>query len=129
MIPGFRQQIQISRRLLLRSNQRRPPLIADRRNIQEVLASQKKMLARRNEPDETPAERMTELFQDDLWRATYLLKRKPQFEVLELDYTAMVAQPLGEVRRINEFLGGRLNVEAMAAVADPQLYRNRAPNA
>jgi hypothetical protein len=100
-----------------------------RRNIQEVLASQKKMLARRGEPDETPAERMTELFQDDLWRATYLLKRKPHFEVLELDYTAMVARPLEEVRRINEFLGGRLNVEAMAGVADPQLYRNRAPKA
>jgi hypothetical protein len=72
---------------------------------------------------------MTELFQDDVWRATYLLKRKPQFEVLELDYTAMVARPLEEVRRINEFLGGRLNVEAMAGVADPQLYRNRAPKA
>jgi hypothetical protein len=98
-----------------------------RRNIQEVLASQKKMLARRNEPDETPADRMQSLFEDDLWRATYILKRKPQFEVLELDYTAMVARPLEEVRRINEFLGGRLNVEAMAAVADPQLYRNRAP--
>ena len=97
-----------------------------RRNIQEVLASQKKMLARRNEPDETPAERMTELFQDDVWRATYLLKRKPQFEVLELEYSSILARPLEEVRRVNQFLGGRLDVDAMAAVVDPQLYRNRA---
>ena len=97
-----------------------------RRNIQEVLASQKKMLARRDEPDETPAERMRELFQDDLWRATYLLKSKPQFEVLELEYSSILARPMEEVRRVNHFLGGRLDVEAMAAVVDPQLYRNRA---
>ena len=55
-----------------------------RRDLAEVLASQKKMLARRGEAeDDIAAERMRELFEDDLWRASYLLKHRPQFETLE----------------------------------------------
>ncbi len=45
-----------------------------RREIEEVLASQRKMLARRGETEETPPERMRALFEDDLWRASYQLK-------------------------------------------------------
>jgi hypothetical protein len=97
-----------------------------RREMEEVLASQRKMLARRGETEETPPERMRPLFEDDLWRAGYQLKRRPEFETIELHYSAVLARPLEEARRLAAFLGGGLDAEAMAAAVDPQLYRNRA---
>ena len=100
-----------------------------RRDIEEVLASQRKMLARRGETEETPPERMRALFDDDLWRAGYQLKRRPEFETIELQYSAVLARPLDEARRLAAFLGGGLDAEAMAAAVDPQLYRNRAGGA
>ena len=69
---------------------------------------------------------MRALFEDDLWRASYQLKRRPEFETIELQYSAVLAHPLEEARRLAAFLGGGLDAEAMAAAVDPQLYRNRA---
>ena len=97
------------------------------REIEEVLASQRKMLARRGETDDTPPERMREHFADDLWRARYQLTHQPWFEMLEIHYTAILARPLEGAQQIDGFLGGDLDTEAMAAAVDPQLYRNRAP--
>ena len=96
-----------------------------RRDIEEVLASQKKMLARRGETDDTPPERMRAHFEDDLWRAMYQLKHRPCFEILEVHYSDILARPLEGAERVNTFLGGALDAEAMAAVVDPELYRNR----
>jgi hypothetical protein len=96
-----------------------------RREIEEILASQKKMLARRGETDDTPPERMREIFQDDLWRAKYLLTHAPQFEHVEVHYSDVLAKPREAAERVAAFLGGGLDVEAMAAAVDPSLYRNR----
>jgi hypothetical protein len=97
-----------------------------RRDMEEILASQKKMLARRGETDDTPPERMREHFQDDLWRARYQLTHRPWFEMLEVHYGEILARPLEGARQIADFLGGHLDVEVMAGVVDPELYRNRA---
>src|SRR5512139_2427522 len=97
-----------------------------RREMEEVLASQRKMLARRGEAEETAPERMRALYEDDLWRASYQLKRRPEFEAIELHYSAVLTRPLEEARRLAAFLGAGLDAEAMAAAVDPQLYRNRA---
>src|SRR5512140_1358443 len=72
-----------------------------RREIEEVLASQRKMLARRGETEETGPERMRALFEDDLWRANYQLKHRPEFETLEVHYSAVLAQPLEAARRLD----------------------------
>ena len=97
-----------------------------RRDLREILASQAKMLERREEVPEIADERMMEVFENDLWRAGYLLKNGPQFCVLPVHYTEVLAQPLEQARRLAGFLDGDLDVEKMAAVADPELYRNRA---
>ncbi len=97
-----------------------------RRDLSEILASQAKMLERRRETSDVADERMTEIFESDLWRAGYLLRNGPQFRVLPLHYTEVLAEPLAQARRLAEFVGGGLDVEKMAAVADPDLYRNRA---
>ncbi|HTF33973.1 MAG TPA: sulfotransferase [Myxococcota bacterium] len=96
-----------------------------RRNPQEILKSQAKMLARRGEVSETSNERMLELMKKDLDDARFFLRR-PHFEVLELNYKETLEHPREHAKRIAEFLAEPLDVEKMASVVDVQLYRNRA---
>ncbi len=97
-----------------------------RRDIQEILASQAKMLERRGEDSATDDQHMAELFAADVWRAQYLLERQPQFEWIEVNYREVLADPGRHARRIQTFLGLDLAVDKMAEVVDPSLYRNRA---
>jgi hypothetical protein len=85
------------------------------------------MLTHRGEDSGAEDERMLELFKDHLWKVRYLVKHQPQFEVLELQYRDVVEAPSEQAALINRFLGGRLDVEAMARAVDRGLYRNRAP--
>ena len=98
-----------------------------RRHLDEVLASQQKMLTHRSEDSGAVDEKMREFFETDLWRAKYLIRRSPHLDALEVHYSEALADPQSQARRIAEFLGGALDVRKMAAVVDPDLYRNRAP--
>jgi len=42
-----------------------------------------------------------------------------------VDYNELLAQPRTGLTRINEFLGGGLDLPAMEQVVDHSLYRNR----
>jgi hypothetical protein len=97
-----------------------------KRALPEVLASQKKMLERRNEADESGDERMLELWENHLWRVKYLLKHADRFETLEVAYSDVIGEPLREARRIRDFLELNADPETMAAAVDEKLYRNRA---
>jgi hypothetical protein len=97
-----------------------------KRALPEVLASQKKMLERRNEADESGDERMLELWENHLWRVNYLLKHADRFETLEVAYADVIGDPLREARRIRDFLELKADPETMAATVDEKLYRNRA---
>jgi hypothetical protein len=97
-----------------------------KRALPEVLASQKKMLERRDEVDDTSDDRMLEIWENHLWRVNYLLKHADPFEFLEVSYTNVIENPLGQARRIRDFLGLRAEPEKMAAAVDESLYRNRA---
>ena len=97
-----------------------------RRDLREVLASQAKMLDRRGERNETPDDKMIELYESHLWRVDYLFRHAPHLERLEVAYAQVVADPQRAAERINGFLGGRLDVERMTGAVDPVLYRNRA---
>jgi len=97
-----------------------------RRNIEEVLRSQNKMLERNGTRGvAVPDEKMRQNYEFHLKKVYYRLDRTPNFQVLYLDYPAIVEDPLREARRINAFLGGRLDVEAMASAVKSGLYRNR----
>jgi hypothetical protein len=41
------------------------------------------------------------------------------------EYAEVLRDPRRQSARIGEFLGGGLDVDRMAAVAEPSLYRNR----
>lgn len=95
------------------------------REIEEVLASQAKMLERRGEANPVPDDKMAENYESLVWRVNYLLKRAPHFEALRVRYTEVIAEPHAQATRISSFLGGGLDIETMATVVDPDLYRNR----
>jgi len=96
------------------------------RNIQEVLASQKKMLQRRGQKGAAVDDsKMTELFRAQLARFKHWIRNQKCFRILPVQYAAMIAEPLKTAEGINQFLGGGLDVQAMAAAVDPALYRNR----
>lgn len=101
-------------------------IIFMRRHLDEVLASQNKMLEHREESNETPDDKMKEIYQDHLKQVLSLMERRPNMDVLFVDYRNVLEDPEGNARKIHDFLGMNLDVEKMAAVADPNLYRNRA---
>ncbi len=97
-----------------------------RRQIREVLASQRKMLARRGEAtDAISDERMAELFRKHVAQIETWLEAQPNIQVLYVDYGQILEKPLDHTRSVNQFLGDHLEADKMAAVVDPSLYRQR----
>jgi hypothetical protein len=97
-----------------------------RRKLDEVLASQRTMLERKGESnDGVNEETIAKLFRSELAAFEDWLKNQPHIECIDVDYNRIQREPEVELERINKFLGGELNVLAMAAVVDSSLYRNR----
>ena len=97
-----------------------------RRKIEEVLASQREMLVRRGEPtDAVPDERMAELFAKHVAQVEAWLAEQPNFKILYVDYGEVLAEPLAQAERVSQFLDCALDIEKMAGVVDPALYRQR----
>ena len=99
-----------------------------RRPVEEVVASQRAMLARQGKPAAAvPDAQLGKLFLDQLERAERLLTGRPEFRVCTVSYPALVADPSVEAARVNAFLGGGLDEAAMARAVDPSLYREKSP--
>jgi hypothetical protein len=97
-----------------------------RRNIDEVLASQKIMLQRSGKQGAAISdERLKELFVGELEKFEHWIATRKNFSILSVDYSDMVTSPATQCKRINEFLGGILDCDRAAAAVDPALYRNR----
>ena len=96
------------------------------RQIPEILASQRKMLARRNETSNVPDAEMEAQFREHLKAIKYWLARQPNMEVMYVDYNRMMADPDSYCRKIADFVGLPLDVAKMRSVPNERLYRNRA---
>ena len=102
-------------------------IIFMQRNMEEVLASQRRMLVRRGEPtDRISDERMAALFEKHVAQLMSWIAERPEMEVLDVNYSDVLEQPAKQAERVNRFLGNALEVEKMASVVDPSLYRQRA---
>jgi hypothetical protein len=98
------------------------------RRIEEILASQKKMLVRRGEdPDKTSDAKMRELYGKHMSQVSAWLDDQRNIRVLDMDYNALLAEPLPQASRVAGFLNIAPAAESMASVVDPNLYRNRVP--
>ena len=101
-------------------------IIFMRRDMDEVLTSQRKMLHASGAPAEAAAdERIAVGYRTHLIAVNDLLSSRPCFDVLDLSYEDVVRGPSEQAERINQFLGGGLDASRMAAAVDPALYRNR----
>jgi hypothetical protein len=98
------------------------------RDLDEVLASQEKMLVRLGRPT-APRDQIGRAFTLHLTKLGNWLKEQTHLDVLRVAYADIVAHPEREAARVNEFLGGRLNLDAAIRAIDPSLYRNRKASA
>jgi hypothetical protein len=98
------------------------------RNLAEVLASQSAMLRRRGEPEvAADGPRLERAFGRQLREVRAQLEARPRTRLLLLEHARVIAEPAAAARELAAFLGGGLDLAAMAAVVDVTLYRQRAP--
>jgi len=101
-------------------------LIFMRRDLQEVLASQRQMLERGGREGSTlTADRLAEVFAGQLQKIDRWLCGQRQIDTLHVDYADAVGKAHTVAGRVNVFMGGRLKESAMAAAVDQGLYRQR----
>ena len=97
-----------------------------RRAMPEILASQRKMLERREEDaDKVSDEEMTEHFNQHLKDVMAWAKRQQNIRFLEIKYNQLMTNPQPVFKRLAKFFGNQVNVEEMSKAIDPNLYRNR----
>jgi len=95
------------------------------RDLDEVLASQKKMVLRRGEHHDIPDDRMKRMFENHLVTVEKLMKSRPDTLVNYLEFRSVITHPRQMAEEIRGFLARDLDVERMVAVVDERLYRNR----
>ena len=97
-----------------------------RREMAEILASQRKMLRRRGEPEKAvDDDTIARLFERHLEKTVSWIDKQPNVDVLYVSYNDVLGSPHEHAGRVNRFLGDMLDQEAMAGVVDSSLYRNR----
>ncbi len=94
------------------------------RDLDELLTSQEKMLARLG-GRAGPREDMRRAFIVHLAKLQEWLGRQPNMAILRVSYNQLLARPLDEAQRVGAFLGGTVSSQQMAATVEPELYRNR----
>ena len=96
------------------------------RDLKEVLASQNKMLERSGKAGGAiPDEQMAALFTSELTKCEKWLAEQPNFKTLYINHRDMINDGLTQAQKVNDFLDGGMDTDAMAATVDPTLYRNR----
>jgi len=97
------------------------------RDIDEILKSQKRMLAR-NGTDQGATvsdEDMRRHFQAYLEEVQSLLNERGWLKVIYVSYNQVLQNPIGEFQRVAKFLDGKVDPVLMMEVVDPTLYREK----
>ncbi len=101
-------------------------IIFMRRNMDEILASQQKMLLNRGEdPHKASDDEISALFEKHLQSVMSWIRVQPNVQALYVHYRDMLDNPEPHVEQIRRFLGDHLDAKPMVEVVDPNLYRNR----
>jgi hypothetical protein len=107
-------------------NQYQYRIIFMRRNMDEVLSSQRQMLIRDGKQDDQVSdEKLAELYENHLKKIETWLEQQPNMQTLYINYNQTLKDPEPEANRIKQFLGGNLDVIPMLKVVDQNLYRER----
>jgi hypothetical protein len=101
-------------------------IIFMRRDMDEVLASQRQMLVRDGkQEDKVPDAKLAGLYEDHLKKIETWLEQQPNVSTLYLNYNQILRDPEPELNRINQFLGENFDIKTMLQVVDQNLYRER----
>jgi hypothetical protein len=101
-------------------------VILMRRDIEEILASQRKMLERRGEdPEKVSDQEIGQLFEKHFNHVFDWIQKQKNIRFVEVSYNHLLDSPKVEVSKVNQFLGGNLDEDAMLSKIDPDLYRQR----
>jgi hypothetical protein len=104
---------------------RRYRILFMQRRLDEVLASQQVMLQRHGVSDEVSDAQMLKLFRAEVEAFRHWVRQQSHMELIEVDYNRVLEAPQDELAKVNEFLGGKLNLAEMVRGVDPSLYRHR----
>jgi hypothetical protein len=96
------------------------------RPIEEVFASQRKMVKNRGNESVADAEKLTRMLGEHRAEVLRGLSSAAAFELLVVDYPDLIRHPEKWVPRIVDFLGGVPDAAAMYGAIRPNLHRNRA---
>lgn len=101
-------------------------IIFMRRAMDEVLASQRRMLINRGEnPDKVSDDQMAAILEKDLQQSERWINSQAHITRININYGQLLANPRPLVAEISVFLGGGLDEDKMLGVIDPSLYRQR----
>ncbi len=101
-------------------------IIFMRRSMVEIIASQQQMLTTQNKIASAISDtEMGRLFEQHLAQVRAWIEKQPNITCLDVNYNTLMLGPESEVHKINHFLSGNLDVQAMLAIIDPDLYRQQ----
>ena len=97
------------------------------RDLDEILASQRRMLERSNKNEVKPIEdaQLRRDYQAHLAAVKGWLNSQDWLSVLFISYNQVLHDPLAAFKKVDAFLEPRLDVAAMVQVVDPTLYREQ----
>jgi hypothetical protein len=104
---------------------RKYKVIFMRRNMTEILTSQRAMLERIGQGKDFNDREMGALFTKHLGEIEQWLAAQKNFEVLYVPYNDVIAKPQYYAHHINLFMHSSLSEEAMTRTVDRSLYRKR----
>ncbi|OYT59432.1 nucleotide pyrophosphatase [Thermoplasmatales archaeon ex4484_30] len=88
------------------------------RNLDEIMDSMEKMSGPIDREKEKPVfEKLNEF-------CLSLMKKRDDIDYIVVKYRDVVNNPQKEIERVNNFLGGMLDVPSATQAVDPSLYRN-----
>jgi hypothetical protein len=109
-------------------NQYQYKIIFMRRNMDEVLSSQRQMLVRDGKQDDHVSDaKLAELYENHLKQIETWLEQQPNMSTLFISYNQTLRDPEPNLERIIQFLGRNIDIKAMLQVVDQNLYRERRP--
>jgi hypothetical protein len=105
---------------------KRYKIIFMQRVMEEILASQKKMLERAEQSTRSDLDKTLAIkFETHLKKISYWLEKQKNINTIYINYRDVLANPDKNAKIISEFLSLSLDVVKMAQVVDKNLYRQR----
>lgn len=96
------------------------------RDLSEVLASQAQMLRNLSKnPNDVEDAQFMQIMKKHSAKVRSWINASSKSDCMYLEYSVVIEKPLNEAARVNSFLQENLDVEAMAQIVDPALYRQR----